>query len=77
MPSGGIPLPGPARAGALFGVAPGGACRAAPVARGAVGSYPTVSPLPRPDPLPGARRFHFCGAIRQVALPGRYPAPLL
>ncbi|AHM04410.1 hypothetical protein roselon_02059 [Roseibacterium elongatum DSM 19469] len=31
----------------LFGIAPGGACRAAPVASGAVGSYPTVSPFPR------------------------------
>ncbi len=30
----------------LFGIAPGGACRAVPVARSAVGSYPTVSPLP-------------------------------
>jgi hypothetical protein len=29
----------------LFGIAPGGACRAGPVARPAVGSYPTVSPL--------------------------------
>ena len=36
-----------ARAGSLFGIAPGGACRAGPVARPAVGSYPTVSPLPR------------------------------
>src|SRR5918996_3831282 len=34
----------PARS--LFGLAPGGACRAAGVATGAVGSYPTVSPLP-------------------------------
>jgi hypothetical protein len=33
-------------AGPLFGVAPGGACRAGPVARSAVGSYPTVSPSP-------------------------------
>lgn len=30
----------------LFGVAPGGVWRAAPVARDAVGSYPSVSPLP-------------------------------
>jgi hypothetical protein len=37
-----------ARARPLFGIAPGGACRAGPVARPAVGSYPTVSPLP-PD----------------------------
>jgi len=31
----------------LFGLAPGGACRAASVASRAVSSYPTVSPLPR------------------------------
>ena len=31
----------------LFGIAPGGACRAVPVTRTAVGSYPTVSPLLR------------------------------
>jgi hypothetical protein len=31
----------------LFGIAPGGACHATPVAGGAVGSYPTVSPSPR------------------------------
>jgi len=31
----------------LFGLAPGGVCRAACVAARAVGSYPTVSPLPR------------------------------
>src|SRR4249919_2578189 len=30
----------------LFGLAPGGVCRAACVAARAVGSYPTVSPLP-------------------------------
>ena len=38
----GSPLASP-----LFGFAPGGVCRAAPVARRAVGSYPTLSPLPR------------------------------
>jgi len=31
----------------LFGLAPGGVYRAAPVASRAVGSYPTLSPLPR------------------------------
>ena len=31
----------------LFGLAPGGVCRAACVAAGAVRSYRTVSPLPR------------------------------
>jgi len=72
-------LPDPARAEALFGIAPGGACRATPVASGAVGSYPTVSSLPRRilrRTSRAARRSHFCGAFRQVALPGRYPAPL-
>jgi uncharacterized protein YuzE len=50
----GFPLP------SLFGLAPGGVCRAAPVARGAVGSCPTLSPLPgRPRGCagqPGGRR---------------------
>ena len=32
----------------LFCLAPRGVCRAAPVALGAVGSYPTISPLPVP-----------------------------
>lgn len=45
------PLPGPVAgahgARSLFGVAPGGACHAGPVASPAVGSYPTVSPLPQ------------------------------
>ena len=36
-----------AQRGSLFGLAPGGACRAPFLAVGAVGSYPTVSPLPR------------------------------
>ena len=33
----------------LFGLAPGGVYRAAPVTGSAVGSYPTVSPLPVPS----------------------------
>src|SRR5690349_13595142 len=48
----------------LFGLAPGGACLAIPVTRNAVGSYPTLSPLPRTSP----GRFAFCGAIPR--LPG-------
>jgi len=36
----------------LFGLAPGGVCRAAGVAAGAVRSYRTVSPLPHPLPSP-------------------------
>ena len=55
----------------LFGLAPGGACHAVPVARSAVGSYPTLSPLPRPKP----GRFAFCGAIPRVTPGGRYPPP--
>ena len=41
----------PARS--LFGLAPGGACHAADVAAGAVGSYPTVSPLPSAEAAGG------------------------
>ena len=53
----------------LFGIAPGGACRAVPVAGAAVGSYPTVSPSP-------ARRradcslWRFPSALAARALPG-------
>ena len=64
----------------LFGIAPGGACRAGSVARPAVGSYPTVSPLPgasRWRTLRYSGRFDFCGAVRRIAPPGGYPAPLL
>ncbi len=47
-PCGGIRglRPDQPRARPLFGIAPGGACRAGSVASPAVGSYPTVSPLP-------------------------------
>src|SRR6056297_1184572 len=61
------------RARSLFGIAPGGACHADAVASPPVGPYPTVSPWP----CPRAWWFVFCGAFRQVALPGRYPAPVL
>ena len=54
---------------ALSGLAPGGACRAASVARSAVVSYTAVSPLPL------ARRFVFCGAFPRVTPGGRYPPP--
>ncbi len=61
----------------LFGLAPGGACRAVPVARSAVGSYPTLSPLPPISTLKrrNERRFAFCGAIPGVAPGGDYPPP--
>jgi len=39
-------LPDQLRAWILFGIAPGGACHAGPVASPPVGSYSTVSPLP-------------------------------
>src|SRR5215207_10751410 len=46
-PEDGLRVPGlPARRPPLFGLAPGGVYRAAPVARRAVRSYRTVSPLP-------------------------------
>ena len=57
----------------LFGLAPGGACRAVPVARTAVRSYRTFSTLPLPSPAD--RRFDFCGAIPGVAPGGCYPSP--
>jgi len=58
----------------LFGLAPGGACRAAFLTVGAVGSYPTVSALPV---LARAshRRSILCGAIPKISLGGRYPPP--
>jgi len=58
----------------LFGLAPAGGYPATTVTSGAVGSYPTVSPLPgyRANPRPG--RFLFCGPIRRLAAPRRYLA---
>jgi hypothetical protein len=59
----------------LFGLAPGGVYRAAPVARRAVRSCRTVSPLPagpvclRKPALHG--RFVFCGTVPGVAPAGR------
>jgi hypothetical protein len=70
----------------LFGLAPGGVCRAAGVAAGAVRSYRTVSPLLHPLPLPrpqaeegkaGGQRSVFCGTFPRLAPAGRYPAPLV
>lgn len=52
----------------LFGLAPGGVYRAAPIAGGAVRFYRTVSPLPRGVATP--RRFVFCGTFPKVALAG-------
>jgi hypothetical protein len=57
----------------LHGLAPNGVCRATLVAEGAVGSYPTISPLPRGNGL-AARRYAFCCTILGVTPTGRYPA---
>ena len=56
----------------LFDIAPGGACHAAPVARGAVGSYSTVSPLPNlaKDESPAKQ-----GGLFSVALSFGFPRP--
>lgn len=62
-------------ASSLFGLAPGGVYHAATVAGRAVGSYPTLSPLPR-DPK-AARRSALCGTVPGVTPAGRYPAPFL
>ena len=56
--------------GPLFGLAPNGVFRAASLALGAVGSYPTFSPLPWPEPW----RFVFCGTFRQQSLSKLPPA---
>ena len=58
----------------LFGLAPGGVCRAASVAGSAVRSYRTVSPLPR-QIHNAPRRSVLCGTVPGVAPAGRYPAP--
>src|SRR5262245_39053626 len=66
-PRRGLPAAQTTRAGSrcLFGLAPTGGCRAVPVARPAVGSYPTVSPLP----------FGYKGGLFSVALFRRLAAP--
>src|SRR5438874_781045 len=67
----GLPAARTTRAGSrcLLGLAPTGGYRAAPVARRAVGSYPTFSPLPL-DKGPSV----FCGPFRRLAEPRRYLA---
>ena len=62
------------RASSLFGLAPGGACHAVPVAGGAVRSYRTVSPLPHAL-LTREGRSVLCGAFPGIAPGGRYPPP--
>ena len=56
----------------LFGFAPDGVCRATPVARSAVRSYRTLSPLPVLY-----RRSALCGTFPEVSFAGYYPAPCL
>ena len=55
---------GPLR-GSLFGLAPDGVFRASALALGAVGSYPTFSPLPAL--LAKRRRYLLCGTFRRHA----------
>ena len=63
----------------LFGLAPRGVCRAPDVATGAVGSYPTFSPLPALQPFEDVpkvflraitgllrRRYILCGTVRDA-----------
>ena len=59
----------------LFGLAPGGVCRAADVATRAVRSYRTISPLPAPlaRRLGGIFLLHFPWARAPQALPGTLP----
>jgi len=59
----------------LFGLAPGGVCRAADVATRAVRSYRTISPLPAPlaRHLGGIFLLHFPWAHAPQALPGTVP----
>ena len=60
----------------LFGLAPGGVCRAVPVTRPAVRSYRTVSPLPalgKPSASAVCFLLHFPWARAPQALPGAIP----
>ncbi len=59
----------------LFGFAPGGVCRAVFVAKDAVRSYRTLSPLPHAFVSEDAGRFAFCGTVPGVTPAGYYPAP--
>ena len=66
--SAGADLPASARRPPLFGLAPGGVCPAASVARSAVRSYRPVSPLPAPVAGPA-------GGLVSVALSLGSPPP--
>ena len=58
----------------LFGLAPGGVCRAADVAADAVRSYRTISPLPAAA-VAEAGGFISVALSLGLTLAGRYPAP--
>lgn len=66
--------PGPLRGprGPLFGLAPDWVCLAGHVTMAAVGSYPTIAPLP--VTLARVRRFIFCDTIRRCGLNRNAPA---
>ena len=53
----------------LFGLAAGGVCPAGSVARTAVRSYRTISPLPVTQAW---RRYLFCGTVRRCRRDGRH-----
>jgi hypothetical protein len=59
----------------LFGLAPGGVCRAAACChpRGALLPHHFTLACPRENP--GHRRYVFCGTFRRLAPPRRYLAP--
>ena len=65
------------RYASLFGFAPWGVYHARPVTSSAVGSYPTLSPLPDPVScfqLAGHRRFALCCTFHRVTPPRYYLA---
>ena len=59
----------------LFGLAPGGVCRAPRVTTRAVRSYRTVSPLPVARLWRAHRRSILCGTFPGLSPGGRYPPP--
>src|SRR5437667_5961056 len=69
----GLPAAQMTRAGSrcLLGLAPTGGCRATPVARRAVGSYPTVSPLPFGDTKGGLFSVALSVALRRPGVTWR------
>jgi len=73
---GGSGSDGPPDHATLFGLAPCGVLPATDVAAGAVRSYRTFSPLPLDSALTRLARGGIFSVplVRQVALPGRYPA---